>query len=199
MKNLTVSVIIPAYNEEKRLGDCLKSILAQTEKPDEIIVVNNNSIDQTVKIAKSFGAKVVNEHVQGMIPARNRGFNEATGDIIARTDADTRVPKNWIKRIKAGFEKDSDIVGISGPAKFYNVPSDLTDIPNWIQNAYFKSVEEVLHHDCLFGPNMAIRKSVWEKVKNKVCLNDREVHEDIDLTINQSKYGKIQFDKKLVV
>ena len=102
---MKVSVVIPAFNEEKYIGKCLKSVVNQIMPADEIIVVNNNCTDKTEVIAKKFGARIVKEKVQGMTPARNRGFNSVKYEIIARTDADTVVPKDWIKIIKNNFKK----------------------------------------------------------------------------------------------
>ncbi|HEX8932548.1 MAG TPA: glycosyltransferase family A protein, partial [Patescibacteria group bacterium] len=100
---MKISVIIPAYNEEKYIGACIESLLKQNRLPDEIIVVNNNSTDQTAAIASQYPVKVINEKEQGITPARNRGLNEAQYDIIARTDADTILPPDWIEKIKKHF------------------------------------------------------------------------------------------------
>lgn len=196
---MKVSVVIPAYNEEKYLEACLKSLLNQSEKADEIIVVDNNSIDTTAKIAKSFGVRLIKEKKQGMIPARNCGFNAAKYEIIARTDADTQVPKDWIKRIKKNFQNKS-IIAVSGPARFYDGIPDMVQIANWPSKIlFFKLLKKTLKHDCLYGPNMSLRKSAWESVKYDVCLEDSEVHEDIDLSMHLAFLGKIKFDKRLVV
>lgn len=195
---MKVSVVIPAYNEASYIGACLESIMQQIEPADEIIVVDNNCTDETVVIAKKYPVKIVTEKKQGMIFSRNKGFNTAQHEIIARTDADTRVPPDWIKRIKSRFEKNKTIIAIGGPAHYDSLPS-VMQAKEWPTNVFFKSLEQVLQHDCLFGPNMAIRKSAWEKVKDEVCLKDSMVHEDIDLSIHLARYGKIFFDKKLVV
>jgi len=196
---MKVSVVIPAYNEEKRLAECLQSIKGQIEQADEIIVIDNNSTDNTTQIAKSFGVKVVEEKKQGMIPARNRGFNEAMGDIIARTDADSHVPPDWIKKIKKHFTDNPKLLGLSGPLNYY-------DGPLLIQNRIWPSkvimqdmLKQVLKHDIMLGPNMALTRKAWDKVKNEVCKNDTQVHEDMDLTIHLAEYGKILFDKTLIV
>lgn len=195
---MKVSVIIPAYNEEQRLGRCLEYFRLQVEPADEIIVVDNNSTDKTAEIARKYGARVVRESIQGMIPARNRGFNEASGDIIARTDADTHVPKDWIKKIKQTFLQNKDIIALSGPAMFYDIPQ-FSNISDWPSKVFFEAFNKAFHHDFLFGPNMALRKDAWRKVKDDVCLNDKDVHEDIDLSLHLAQYGKIKFDSDLVV
>lgn len=197
---MKVSVVIPAYNEEAYIGACLESLMQQEVKADEIILVNNNSTDGTAKIAKRYPVRVINEKNQGMISARNRGFNEAKHEIIARTDADTIVPPNWIKKIKKSFT-DEEIIALSGPAYFYELPkvSNADSISKSAFDSYRKILRRILRSDILYGPNYAIRKKVWEKVKNSACLSDKAVHEDIDLTIHLLGLGKIKFYQNLKV
>src|SRR5579871_2615827 len=114
---MKVSVVIPAHNEEKTIGKTLESLCHQTISPDEIIVVDNACTDKTAQIAHSFGVRVVREEVQGITTARNRGFNEAKYDIIARTDADSVVSPTWVEQLKKNFE-NSRVVAVSGPASF---------------------------------------------------------------------------------
>ncbi len=196
---MKVSVVIPAYNEEKYIKACIDSIINQQEPADEIIVVNNNSTDSTVDIAGQYPVRIVNEEEQGMIQARNRGFNEAQYDIIARTDADTIVPPDWIAKIKKTFENEQ-LIALSGPSYFYETPAHLSSKTVYnLHKPYFRIMREVLRHDCLYGPNMALRKSGWNQIKNQVCLNNNDIHEDIDLAIHIAPFGDIKFDKTLIV
>ncbi len=197
MKDLTLSVVIPAFNEEKTIGKCLTSLKKQKVQPDKIIVVNNNSTDNTAAIARKFDVIVLQEKKQGMIPARNTGFDIVKSDIIARTDADTMVPPYWVAKIKEHFSSD-DIIGVSGPAYYFDLPKGVR-ISYWSTNMFFRLLKKKLKTDCLFGPNMAIRRSAWEKVRNEICLKDSLVHEDIDLAVHLAHYGKIKFDPKLIV
>lgn len=197
---MKVSVVIPAYNEEKNIGKALEHLQSQEEKADEIIVVDNNSTDRTAEIATKHGAIVVTETAQGMIPARNRGFNEAKYGIIARTDADTHVPPTWIKQIKEDFENDKSLVGLSGTTHFYDFPvHDVLQYSQWQNKAVYALIKSQIKHPTLHGPNMAILKSSWEKIKNEVCLDDKYVHEDTDLAIHLGRYGKIKIDPTLIV
>lgn len=197
---MQVSVIIPAYNEEKDIEECLKHLLNQEEKADEIIVVDNNSTDKTAQIAKEYGARVVTEKTQGMISARNKGFNSTKYEIIARTDADTRVPKDWIKLIKENFSKNKNLVGLSGPASFYDFPiSNKLQFSQWQNKAVFAFIKSQIGHDTLYGSNTSIRKSAWEKIKHEVCLDDNAVHEDTDLAIHLGRIGDIKIDHRVVV
>lgn len=188
--------MIPAFNEEVYIEDCLKSLKNQKEKADEIIVVDNNSSDKTVEIAKKFKVRIVKEPRQGISYARNKGFNAAKYEIIARCDADTRVPKNWIGKIKRDFIKyQADCV--TGIATFFDDPLN-TKIST---KKYMDFMKVVLNgQETLFGPNMALKRRIWQKIRNKVCLDNRLVHEDIDLGIHiVHAGGKIVRDNSLVV
>ncbi len=86
----TVSVVIPAYNVEKYIGRAIDSVLAQTRRPDEIIVVDDGSTDNTADVIKSYGSKVcfIRQENAGASVARNTGIEAATGQWIAFLDAD---------------------------------------------------------------------------------------------------------------
>ena len=189
---MKISIIVPAYNEEKYIGKCLESIARQNEKPDEIIIVDNNCTDKTVEIAKKFGAIIVKEKKQGMISARNAGFNNAKYEILGRIDADTILPSDWVLKVKENF-KNQSVVALSGPIYVGTKISYLASI------AIFKLLSLFILHNALFGPNITLRKSAWENIKNDVCLDEKRVHEDIDLAIHVAFLGKIKFDKTLIV
>src|SRR3989344_7794863 len=102
---MKISVVIPAFNEEKNIDKLIQSLLNQEEPADEIIVVDNNSTDHTDAIVKNYNVRILHEPKQGITHARNRGFDEAKYEIIARTDADTVLPTDWIRKIKNDFKK----------------------------------------------------------------------------------------------
>ncbi len=89
-KKTLISVVVPAFNEEKFIGRCLEALKRQDfSEKYEIIVVDNNSTDKTAQIAKRMGVKVVSEKKQGDVFALRKGCSEAQGEIIAITDAET--------------------------------------------------------------------------------------------------------------
>lgn len=199
MNSTKVSVIIPAYNEENYLPQCLKALKNQEEPADEIIVVDNNSTDKTANIAREFNTILVREKKRGMIPARNLGFNTAKYSILARIDADTIVPSDWIKIIKEDFSLRK-IAGLTGPCCFYDFSTFflLNKIAGKIQYVwYFKLLQKMTGCNLLWGSNMAIPKHIWDLVKNEACMNDKQIHEDMDLSIHIAKYGTIKLDPKL--
>ena len=115
-----VSVVIPAYNEEECLGDCLRALRRQTFPAEqfEVIVVDNASSDATAAVARRLGARVVTEPRKGVSRARQAGFEAARGQVIASTDADTRVPPDWLARIAAHFAQDPALGGFYGPVRW---------------------------------------------------------------------------------
>jgi len=118
MENPKISVIIPVYNGERTLKQCLSSVLNQSYKNYEVIVVNNNSTDKTKEIvhnlkdsARRIEYVFAEKHSIGA--ARNEGVEIAEGDIIVFTDADCICPHNWIEEITRPIrlEKEDVVVG----------------------------------------------------------------------------------------
>lgn len=122
---MKLSFVIPAYNEENYIGQCLQSIFDEAKGKGydmEIIVVNNASIDRTKEIALSFpGVKVVDEMKKGLVQARKAGYEAASGDLIANIDADTRLTPGWIDEVLSKFN-DPQVVAFSGPFIYYDMP-----------------------------------------------------------------------------
>ena len=120
---LRFSIVIPAYNEEAFIGATLRSLLAQDlADPYEIVVVDNNSSDETAWVAMAYGAVVVREERQGVCWARQRGTEIAAGEIIVSADADTVYGTGWLSRIDPEFRKDSGCVAVVGPFRFADAP-----------------------------------------------------------------------------
>ena len=90
-----VSVVIPAYNSEAVLAECVESVLAQTAPPDEILIVDDGSTDRTSAIAAEYSGRdarvrCIRQENAGVAAARNRGIREAAGEWVAMVDADDR-------------------------------------------------------------------------------------------------------------
>jgi glycosyltransferase involved in cell wall biosynthesis len=196
---MKISVIIPVFNEEKYIATCLNCLTKQTEKPDEIIIVDNNCTDQTINIVRKFNhqlpLKIIREKTRGTTFARNKGFEKASGDILVRTDADTKQPKNWLEIIKKNFLNSKDIDALTGPVVFYDLPLKST----FYSKLLIYGFKVLTGSYPVFGPGMALRKKAWIKVENKLCLDDKQVHEDFDLAIHLHKNNlKIAYDKNFI-
>lgn len=121
-----VSFVVPAHNEEALIARCLASIKAEaarTECVSEIIVVDNGSTDATRSIALSIpGVAVVYEPVKGLVQARRAGHLAATGKLVANIDADTMLTEGWLATALAEFDRTPNLVGLSGPYVYYDLP-----------------------------------------------------------------------------
>src|SRR3954468_7907238 len=121
---MRISLVIPAFNEEAYLGGCLDSVIESGGRFHEIIVIDNASTDGTAGVAAARpGVRVVHEPQKGLLAARQRGFLEATGDAVAYVDADTRMPKGWCEHADRIFTARPEVVGLSGPARYWDAPA----------------------------------------------------------------------------
>jgi glycosyltransferase involved in cell wall biosynthesis len=192
-KSLRISLVIPVYNEESYLADCVRSALAQRQAFYEIIIVDNNSNDLTARIAASFpGVTVLKASRQGVVHARNQGFDAATGDVIARIDADTRLPADWSQHVGRAFQQNA-IAAITGKVTYYDTAfaRSLSISDNLLRRvvAYLLGRNMALQ-----GANMAIRRSVWRGVRHSVCTKGG-LHEDFDLAIHANQHGhRVSYD-----
>ena len=118
---LRLSVIVCAHNEARYLPACLHSLLAQTRVPDEILVVNNASTDETRAVARQIPhVTVVDEPRKGLVVARETGRRAATGDVLVYLDADCRAPLTWLERVEQRLLRSPDLIALSGPYRYYD-------------------------------------------------------------------------------
>lgn len=197
-KNLAapkISVVIPAYNEENYIARCLRSVVEQSLPPDqvEIILVDNNSTDNTVKIAATFPrVHIIHEATPGAGMARARGWSEARGAIIASTDADAQVPRHWLKKIVHAFDMQPELVAMSGGYLFY----DRDFIVNFIVKIFERSLVALSWFlaggvMALTAVNMAVRRDIYIKTPGF----DPQLHfgEDLNLAKKLHQYGKLKW------
>jgi len=128
---MRLSVIIPAYNEENYIGACLKSLLNQSERNLEIIVIDDGSTDKTKNIVKEFkNVKLFAGKHNGPGASRNLGAEKATGKILIFVDADMTFDKDYIRNLIEPLQKNEDIVGTTHD---YEIA---TNTDNWIANMW---------------------------------------------------------------
>lgn len=184
-----VSIVIPVYNEARHIRSCLEAIAAQTQTPYEVIVVDNNSSDETADIVAEFPfARLLREQKQGRVFARNTGFNAATGDIIGRIDGDIALPATWVAYVQEFYGQPAHHAQAwSGAGFFYNVR-----LPRLVSFAYsllaFRLNWLLTGHYTLWGSNMALPAEQWRAVRADVCLRN-DIHEDLDLAVHLARHG----------
>jgi glycosyltransferase involved in cell wall biosynthesis len=167
---LSVSVIVCAHNEAQYLAACLHSLLAQSRRADEILVVNNASSDATRAVALGVpGVRVVDEPRKGLVIAREAGRQAATGELLAYLDADCRAPVMWLERVERRFLRDGRLQALSGPYRYY----DWTLWGRFLIRAYDYTlapatqllVKHVLRIGTIFyGGNFAVRRDALERI-----------------------------------
>lgn len=184
-----VSIVIPVHNEERHVKACLQAISQQTVQPFEVIVVDNNSTDASVAVARSFSfVRVVEARQQGIVYARNVGFDAARGDVIGRIDADIQVPPTWVAHIQDFYDKPGNSQRAwSGAGFFYNMP--LPRFTSWMYGKLAFGLNKLLiGHYTLWGSNMALTTQQWHAVRNKICTRI-DIHEDLDLAMHVAETG----------
>lgn len=162
-----ISVIVPFYNSEQHIAQCIEGLLSQEYPLEnyEIIMVDNNSTDASAEIVRRYPrVKLVSEKKQGAYSARNRGLKEAKGEIIAFTDPDCVPFSEWLQTISTAMSHPDVVVVIGSHQVDVDSPflSLLMAYENERNNFVFNSKIKELY----FGHtnNMAVRERVFDKV-----------------------------------
>lgn len=191
----TVSVVIPVRDDAVLLRRCLTALATQRVAADEVVVVDNGSTDGSADVAREFGARVIAEPEPGIPAASARGFDDATGDLIARLDADCVPPADWIERILGAFTADPRLDAITGPARFVDGPAALRlPLSALYLGSYVAAVAPALGHVPLFGSNLGVRRSAWLAVRDQVHRHDVLMHDDMDLSMHLGPRRRFRYD-----
>lgn len=165
------SVIIPTYNEAGHIRTAVEALEKQNIPRNEIqiIVVDNGSKDTTVEIARRTHAdKVIVEAKQGTNIARQRGFEESEGEIVAFLDADSIPPPDWLTRVKENLEREA-VAAVSGPYDYhFKGWKKLMDY--LYTHCIFAYLDKILYFifrkkaGIIMGGNFAARREVIEQI-----------------------------------
>lgn len=199
------SVVIPAYNEAEYVAKAITAVKNQNlpRSQFEIIVVDNNSTDNTSEIAKKTGAdKVLKEKKQGTNLARQRGFEESQGEIVVFLDADCEVPPDWLERIEKNLNRNG-VAAVSGPYDYgFGGIKKLAD--DFYTGFVFKYLDRILYFlfwkkaGVIIGGNLGVWRWALEKIGG---LPPFSFHGDDAATamLLARNVGKVIFDPKLKV
>jgi glycosyltransferase involved in cell wall biosynthesis len=184
------SVVIPCYNEADFISATLDSLKSQIfEGSVEIIVVDNNCTDETVDIAKKYGAKIVEEKNPGVCWARQAGTKAANGEIVISTDADTIYSKNWLSNINNAFEKNKKLVAVGGPCTYITGPLWGRSFTHFLFGAVYLMQHVIGHPFYMSATNIAFKKSAWKGYN----VNLPQAGDELDLLHGLRKQGKVKF------
>ncbi|MFC6010646.1 glycosyltransferase family 2 protein [Nocardia lasii] len=194
MNALSLSVVIPAYNEAEIIGECLRRLARQRAHITEILVVDNNSTDDTRAIvaahARDWPAiRLISEAEQGLVHARNRGLDTATGTLLARIDADTLVPPDWAERILDFFAADPEHrwSAACGRGQAYDLPYGDT-VGALRQRWRTRNKDRIKQVPVLYGSNMILRHDTWTAIRDRVTMR-RDIFEDVDMGLCVTEIG----------
>ncbi|MFD1860492.1 glycosyltransferase family A protein [Aeromicrobium camelliae] len=186
-------MVIPVRDDALALGACLDRLARQTVRPLEIVVVDNASSDDTVRVARARGARVVTESHVGIPAAAARGYDAVKGDLIVRCDADTVPGRRWLERLVAPLTADPSLDAVSGLGWFHDLPRGSRHLVAAIYlGAYYAATHLALGHTSLWGSNMAFRRSSWDVAREGVHRTDAEVHDDLDLAFALGPEARIR-------
>jgi glycosyltransferase involved in cell wall biosynthesis len=186
------TVVIPAFNEERFIADCLRSLAAQDFAGSyEVVVVDNNCTDRTAEIARRHGATVVPEERPGVCPARHRGSLVSHAEIVVSSDADTVFDPGWLARIDETFRRDPELVAVAGPCRYVGGP--------WWGRVYAGILFEAVHLVYrltgrvvyVTATNIAFRKDAWSGYD----LTGTQGADELGLLGQLRSRGRVAFDR----
>ena len=168
--SLTFTVIVCAFNEARMLPACLYSLRAQTRPPDEILVINNASTDDTAEVARAIpGVRVIDEPVKGLVVARETARRLTRTDVAAYVDADCRAPITWLERVERRLEQSDGPVAITGPYRYYDWDWSGRALIRLYDYLVAPPTHMLVHHGLnigaiLYGGNFAVRTSALAQI-----------------------------------
>src|SRR5690554_843955 len=202
-------IIIPAYNEEKNIGLTLDSILKQTLLPQKVVVVNDNSIDQTAEIVQQFirnhnFISIINIeseqiHLPGskIIRAFNRGLAvlDENYDFIVKLDADLILPENYFERIAQIFSENPK-VGMAGGRAFIEKDGDWI-LESLTDNDHIRGAFKSYRKECFLEIGKLKTEMGWDTVDELLSRYfGWEIAVDTSLEVKHLKPTGSEYNKK---
>ena len=196
MKN-NISLYIPAFNAEKTIEKSIKSVLQQTLKPKEIIVINDCSTDKTLKLIKNFNQiKIINNKKNyGLAKSRNIALKYSKYDFLASIDSDVVCKKDWLEILfKTMVIKNVDLIGGKLIDKYKKEPAN-----HW-RSQYLKQNwgdKNINNPQFVFGANSLLNKKKIKRLKIKYNEEFRTNGEDVNFSkILKSKNCNLYYAPK---
>ena len=174
----TVSIIIPVYNVERYLPECVDSVLAQTHQNLEVILIDDGSPDNCGAICDGYAARdnrvrVIHQTNAGAANAKNAGLDQAQGDYIAFMDSDDWAEPEWIERLlQTAQEQEADVVECNFRMDYVG-SSEYGNDPDTFREAVFETEEYLRHY-----PSRWSCALFWNKLFRASLLTDVRFHRE---------------------
>jgi len=194
-----ISIVIPLYNGSKNISKCIDSILNQNIANYEVVLVDNNSTDNSKKIIMNYcnkdkRIKYVFEKNKSRGAARNKGIKKAKGYVVLMTDIDCIVPKNWIRDMTNNIinKKENAVLGFEKEFRksYWNtsmIRANKNHIRRIVKNGYVNHIDT---------KNFAIRSDI---IKKNNFNTELKAMEDFDLYLRMKKKIKIKYNPRVMV
>lgn len=189
-----ISVVIPVKDDAEPLRRCLRALELQTRRPDEVIVVDNGSADDSHLVGARAGAIVVSCDLPGIPVAAAYGYDHASSDIVLRLDADCIPGSSWVEAMGQAFDRRPDVGVFTGGARFVDGPRALrVPLAFAYLAGYALMTAPALGHLPVFGSNLGFRRSAWMGIRRAAHRTDPELHDDLDLAFHFGERERIRF------
>lgn len=201
-----ISIIVPVYNCEKYISNCINSILEQSFKDFELILVDDGSSDRSFEICESFAKKdnrvrAIHQPNSGVSRARNRGLDEAKGEYIGFVDGDDCVDKEMYKRLYKNLADNNADISICGIVNYFLKKNGITEKvrQSQVDGFWIFSGEQALKEALqsrLYSVN-PVNKLFKKKLFDRLRYPEGKISEDAFLIpVVISKAGKVVYDSK---
>jgi glycosyltransferase involved in cell wall biosynthesis len=193
-----ISIIVPAYNAAQTLPACLAALQRQTQPPDEIIVVDDGSQDQTAQAAWAYGAQLLEQPHRGPAAARNLGLRQARGDIVLFTDADCEPEPTWVAEMTRPFA-DPRVAGVKGSYRTHQQERVARLVQCEFEERYDR-LERLATIDFIDTYAAAFRLAVLREMDGFDPAFPRADSEDAELSYRLARAGRrLMFNRQAVV
>ena len=178
-----ISVLIIAHNEEKYISKCIKSLLNQTQKADEIVLIVHNSSDNTLQIANKYSIDIISfNSSEEIIYARIEGLKNVVGDIILCIDGDSYAKKNWVEVMTKTLKNGNILIG-----SWIKIKGTLFGNITNIFNKYLCILNTKNKGHWIWGPSFAFWSRDKEKIRN-IFEKSIELTKKLNLSRNPDDY-----------
>lgn len=190
----TLDVVIPCYNEQDDIAGCLDLLLTQRAELRRIIVIDNNSNDNTPAILSEYEPRVdildvLHESQQGVEYARDTGMAHARADVVARIDVDAKVQPGWARALREYYAAHTDVQAATGATEYFDLPARrFTNMMTW----FFMTMSNQIMAGSvnIYGANMSIRRAAWQKIQHDLPGRESHVMEDLSISLALERSGK---------